>query len=152
MCFKGCFLSASLHSISEGKFLVLLSALSAVDMTNDNPAACVASLQFRGQHWLLGEPEQVHLADTERPWDLLNPGGGCWTVLNRQTPCCSNRSKQLRLTVLFKGCTLLIFDRRWVGGYGLSQYSCPVISTCNKWMFRCLLADQRTNSGLCYLS
>lgn len=55
-------------------------------------------------------------------------GGGCWTVLNTQTATIIAGS-QLWLVTLFKGCSLWVFDRRWVGGW---LWSLAVFASCHK--------------------
>lgn len=53
---------------------------------------------------------------------------GCWTVLNTQTaPVIAGN--QLWLIALFKGCSLWVFYRRWVGGW---LWSLTLFASCHQ--------------------
>lgn len=86
-------------------------------------------------------------------WGVQEPvSRGCWTVPNTQTATAVVGS-QLWLRTLFKGCSLWVFDRRWVGGW---LWSLTLFASCHQYLKQMdpplLWADRRTNGGLCFPS
>lgn len=64
-------------------------------------------------------------------WGVQEPvSRGCWTVPNTQTATAVVGS-QLWLRTLFKGCSLWVFDRRWVGGW---QWSLTLFASCHQYL------------------